>query len=217
MIRKLLPILAMFAVLMSACGAPPDEPIADTQAALNGHSVPPNPLGSWPTTPPAGCLHFWDPMNSTWPAHGFCPWQPVAANQDPWGVGNCAGAAPSVPGTMWLYSGPNYTGSCAAIYATGYPGYQYDSDLVQTYGWLSIWTQPFTGRQMQVNIQSIRVAPSTNVGLCEGPFTGPGSTCQLYRQIGISTATGGQGVNYPSVTYPDGSPFTIAAIQLGTY
>jgi len=204
MIRKLLPILALATVLVSACGAPPD-PVDDTRAALNGHSS-----QDWTTTQPWLC-YVGNPMTAPYfPAGSYCTWQPDP-NSDllPYGVHKCVGAAPGV-GKMWLYSGGGFAGSCAEIYSPhGTAPYQFDSDLVQANGWLETYEGIY-------GALSMRVGPTTNLILCAGPLTGPpGAPCNQYHSVGIGTFA--QGVNYPSIVDPiGGGPFTVAAIQIWT-
>lgn len=206
-------IAALLAVLPCACSAPP-EPAAETASALNGQSVP--PPGGWGNGPQI-CSGTWNPMAQLWPAHGFCVWQPdPGAPGYPWNVGPCLGPAPSVPGTIWIYSGENYTGSCAQVAnAFNTTPYQFDSDLVQYNGWLSIWHQNLT--KHAVWIKSIRWAPTTRVQLCDGPFSatsGPPNVLCAPPSIAVGGDSGAQGLNIPNLILSNGAYYIPAAIQL---
>lgn len=207
-LRRYLVSTALCLVVASACGVP--EPVAEVTSALNGVSVP--PPGGWGTEPWL-CAGTWDPMNTPWPAHGWCQWQPgTTGGGNPWGVTPCHGTGPTVPGTMDLWSQKNYGGSCARITGNGTAGYWWDSDLIQVNGWLSIWT-PVGGTEQFVGVKSIKVAPHTAVQLCQGPLTGNASDpCNAYISWGI--ATGPVMVGYPAMVQAGGLFFQTAALTL---
>lgn len=115
MIRKLLPIVALSALLLGACGALP-EPAAETKSAVL--------TAPWICAP-----QTYDPLvlpNGGWPAMGFCVFQP-----DP----GCPGCAlppdvkrcdddpvypPGHPpaGNVDAFTGANYLGRCARLIST---------------------------------------------------------------------------------------------------
>lgn len=228
MIRKLLPIVALSALLLGACGAPP-EATAETESALNGHSVPPANYSwnsysqPWTCAPAVGTHPLWNPMVNPWPmnsVNSWCQWMPATSTSLlPWNVDNCwSGGTPS--GAVDIYSNTNFTGSCARVFGLGAPIYglghtapmEWDADLIEVNGWHSLWTPP-GGTPQFAGIKSIVVGPQTDLYLCQGPFTGPpGARCNAYVSWGMST--GGIQVGLPNMLQSSGLFFETAALRV---
>jgi hypothetical protein len=210
--RRLL-ALPVILLLAASCGGPAPDLTGEAESALNGHSIVP-PGGGWTSfTQPWLCdvPIGWNPMISTWPAHGHCQWMPSATSGPDWNVQKCIGD-PTTPGTADIYSFSGNAGSCARIAGLGgTTPFQWDSDLVQVNGWLSIWINS-GGFPKQTSINSIKVAPHTEVILCEGPFTGPANNpCNAYNAFQVDT--GPVVISYPSLPIYQPAAIQIKALQ----
>jgi len=213
--------LSIAIALAAACGAPP-EPTIGTRFGLNGYSVP--PPGGWGTEPwicsgPVGSFPAWVPTNYPWPmntTNSWCQWMPTPnAGIFPYHVWSCE-TTPTHNGSMQLYSGPGYTGSCAAVWGgdTAHPldAYWYDADLVEVNGWHSIWT-PVGGTQQFAGIKSVKIGPHTSAQFCQGPLTGPaGAPCNAYSALGVGTQN--TGVNWTAMIASNGLYFETAAFWI---
>lgn len=228
MIRKMLISLATIAVMTCACGAPP-EPVAASQSALIGSSVPPAAYNwnsysqPWVCAGAVGSHPTWNPMVSPLPmnnTNSWCQWMPATSTSLlPWNTDECwPGGTPS--GAIDIYSNTNLTGSCARLYGLGAPVYglghtapfTWNADLMEVNGWHSTWI-PTGGTPQFAGVKSVSIGPYTAATFCAGPITGPeGAPCQ-YHQIGVGTF--GAGVSYQGMIDPAGGLFfETAAIKV---
>lgn len=216
---------------LSACSPGDDQrdQAVSEQALVTGQSAP--PAGGWASVGPQGWLcapSSWDPFgnvagSAAWPAHGWCQWSP-ASGYLPWRVRSCATyPTPPFPGTMLVYTGENYTGSCAVLFgddvhANGTNGgYLFNSDLVQVSGWYDKWTD--SGGPHEIRVRSFKAAAHTHVVISNSAATNaPGLNFEGIVGAGLLWSdTGGSEFDMPSLDSIPGvvPPWITATIKLG--